>query len=495
MSMSLQENLNKVKDSLGEKGQIIIKELLVGFKNPIEAALIYMNGIADKEMIDRDLLSPLMTKVIEEVTISEELPNYLFKRYITVSSGFVINDYEKISLYIKSGKSAIILDGVNNILIVDTTKVPARPIQESANETTLRGSREGFVENIEINLGIMKNRIKDKDFTIDTFLVGRRSKKSVALMYIKSLSDDELVSEITNRINAIDVDTIPAAGYFQQLIEDYTYTVFPQAYNTERPDVVEANIMEGRVAVIIDGTPVALIYPAMIAQFFQAIEDYSQRTVVSSAIRLMRFFATFIVITFPSIYLTLIKFNSELIPAKFITPIVESRTGIALTPFLEILCMEIIVELLREGGLRLPGKIGQTLSVVGGIIIGDAAVQSKIVSPTTLLVIGVSVVSSFLIPNYDMSGAIRMLRFPMLLLADTMGVLGITIGWYFIFINVGSLDSMGASYLELNKSDMKDIFIRVPIWKMNKRPEIVPNKDNTRQSDFRWRFKRKQNGK
>lgn len=495
MSISLQESLTKIDESLGDKSQIITKNFVIGFKNSIEAALIYTNGIADKEIIDRDILNPLMTKVYEELEVSEELTSYLFKRYITVSNGLIETDYEKVSYYIKSGKAAVVIDGVSNILIFDTTKVPARTIQEPLNESTLKGSKEGFVENLETNLAIMKNRIKDKDYTADTFIVGKRSKKTVALIYIKSIADDNLISNLTNRINAIDVDSLTVAGILEQCIEDYTYTVFPQSYNTERADIVEANLMEGRAAILIDGTPTVIIYPAVFSQFFQALEDYSQRTTLATATRIMRFVAAFIVITLPSIYLTLIKFNSELIPVKFINPIIESRIGIALTPFLEILLMEVIVEFLREGGLRLPGKIGQTLSVVGGIIIGDTAVQSKIVSPTTLLIVGISVVSSFLIPNYDMSGAIRVLRFPMLLLADTMGVLGITIGWYFIFINLSSLDSMGVPYIKLNKEDMKDIFIRAPIWKMNDRPSIIQNKDKVRQSNFRWRFRGNKDGK
>ena len=226
-------------------------------------------------------------------------------------------------------------------------------------------------------------------------------------------------------------------------------------------------------------------------QFFQAVEDYTERTVISSFVRLLRIFAAVLVITLPSFYLTLIKFNVELIPIKFVTPIVQSRVGIALTPFLEILAMELVVEFLREGGLRLPTKIAQTLSLVGGIIIGDTAIQSKMVSPTTLLVVGVTVISTFLIPNYDMSLSIRILRFPMLMLANIMGIFGIAVGWFLILVHLSSLDSLGVPYFEFHKSDLKDTFIRAPLWKMNKRPEGIPNQDSIRQTDFRNKFKKK----
>jgi hypothetical protein len=234
----------------------------------------------------------------------------------------------------------------------------------------------------------------------------------------------------------------------------------------------------------------------MFIDFFQSVEDYYERVLVANFTRLLRILATFIVITLSPMYLTLVRYNAELIPIKFITPIIQSRIGIALTPFLEVLVTEIIVEFLREGGLRLPSKIAQTISVVGGIIIGDTAVRSKIVSPTTLFVVGVTVVASFLIPNYDMALSIRTLRFPMLILANFLGIFGIGIGCFFIIVNLCSLDSIGVPYFTLNLCDMKDTFIRAPMWKMNRRPRSVPNKNPHRQTDFRYKWgktKRKKN--
>ncbi|EPY2308130.1 spore germination protein, partial [Clostridium sporogenes] len=233
---------------------------------------------------------------------------------------------------------------------------------------------------------------------------------------------------------------------------------------------------------------------AVFFEFFQAIEDYTQRTIISSFTRLLRYFAVFIVTTLPAIYITLIKFNPELIPFKFIGAIIESRKGIALTPFMSILSMNIIIDFLREGGLRLPFKIGQTLSVVGGIIIGDAAIRAKIVSSTTLLVVGVSTVATFLIPNYDMAISIRLISYPMLFLGNFLGMFGITIGWFFLIAYLCTLESYGIPYFKIYKSDLKDILVRMPVYKMKKRPEIIPNSNPTRQSNFRDLFRRKYNG-
>ncbi len=277
----------------------------------------------------------------------------------------------------------------------------------------------------------------------------------------------------------------------EQFIEYSPYSIFPQAFFTERPDVVEANLFEGKIAIIAEGAPFVMTAPAVFFEFFQAIEDYTQRTIISSFTRLLRYFAVFIVITLPAIYITLIKFNPELIPFKFIGAIIESRKGIALTPFMSILSMNIIIDFLREGGLRLPFKIAQTLSVVGGIIIGDAAIRAKIVSSTTLLVVGVSTVATFLIPNYEMAISIRLINYPMLFLGNFLGMFGITIGWFFLITYLCTLKSYGVPYFKIYKSDLKDILVRMPVYKMKKRPEVIPNSNPTRQSNFRDLFRRK----
>ena len=247
-------------------------------------------------------------------------------------------------------------------------------------------------------------------------------------------------------------------------------------------DKIAARIFEGRVAILIEGTPIAMSVPSIFIEFFHSVEDYYDRFIVANAFRLIRFLAIFIVITTAPAYLVLLKFNIELIPINFLVPIMRSRLEIALTPFLEIFLMELIIEFLREGGLRLPSKIAQTISVVGGIIVGDMAVQSKFVSPTTLFIIGISVVASFVTPNYEMSLSIRFLRFPMLFLANIFGLFGIALGWFFLLMHLFSLNSFGVPYFSINHyKDFQDNIIRAPIWKMDERPQGIPHQDNIRQ--------------
>ncbi|MCS4468651.1 GerAB/ArcD/ProY family transporter [Clostridium botulinum] len=349
----------------------------------------------------------------------------------------------------------------------------------------MRGPKEAFTEGIENNLSQINRRIKDKNLRIERFIIGVRSQTEVAMVYIEDIADEKIVNEMRKRLNLIKVDHIKTVAYIEQYMQNNTYTIFPQFFTTERPDVFEASIIEGRVGILMEGTEQGITAPAIFTEFFQTVEDYNQTFMLSTVIRLFRVIAVILVLSLTPIYLTFIKFNVELLPDKLLQPIIQSRVGIALNPIMEIISMELIVEFLREGGLRLPSKIGQTLSVVGGIIIGDAAIKSHLVSSTTLLVVGVSTVATFLIPNYEMSLAIRILKFPILFLTNALGIIGVSIGWFFILLELCSLDSIGVPYLQFKKSDMKDIFMRAPLWKMNKRPKAIPNKNPVRQEDFR----------
>lgn len=491
-SINLQQNVELIKKCLGNQFLIVVRNFYIGNENPIDAALIYIDGLIKDERIEECVLKPLMQKIDENLCI-DNICNYLIKKYILIGNSWVDGQLDNIIKMIKLGKTAILIDGVSDVILLNATGGEYRNITEPANETVIKGSKEGFIENINVNISLIRRMIKDSNMSCEKITVGRRSETEVTIIYINDIVDMNIVNEVRRRISDIDVDILTGCGKLMQYIEDYTYSIFPQSRLTEKPDSVSNSLMEGRIAILVSGTPVVAIVPCTFTEFFQTVEDYYERTIVSNFVRIIRFMAVFIVITFPSIYLTLVKFNVELIPIKFITPIIQSRIGIALTPFLEIFLMEIIVEFLREGGLRLPAKVGQTLSVVGGIIIGDTAVKSKIVSPSTLFIVGVTVISTFVIPNYDMSVAIRVMRFPMLILANFLGILGIGIGWFFIFVSLCSTDSFGVPYFSIKQNDMKDLVLRAPIWKMNERPESIPNNNSTRQMDFRkkWGFTRR----
>lgn len=487
----LEERVAGIIKKCGEKYPIKAKKLLIGERSPISAEILFIPDLVNQDVVDRDILNPLMLKVNENLPVTEDMPEYISQRYIPVSQTSVENEDDKIAGMLKQGKAAIIFEKLNNSIVIDAYGAEKRNIEDAINEQSLKGTRESFVDELDTNLSLIRRRYKDKNLSVERFVVGRRSQTELALVYVDDIVNRNLLSEVKERIQAIDTDVITGSGQIEQFIEKSPLTIFPQVIATERPDRVVSKISEGRIAILLNGTPFVLTLPALFFEFFHAVEDYYDRTIAANLVRLLRLLAVFTVLTLSSIYLTLIKFNSELIPIDFVVPIVQSRSGITLSPFVEIIFMELLVEFLREGGLRLPTKIAQTLSIVGGIIISDAAVNAKIVSPTTLLIIGITTVASFLIPNNEMSLSIRILRFPLLLLANTMGIFGIAVGYIFLMVHMSSLDSFGSPYMSFYWSDIKDIFFRYPIWKMELRPSVLGNRDNVRQDNTNKKGRKK----
>lgn len=495
----LKNNINKrityIKGEVGSVNNLVVKKFIIGKEYPMDAYLIYMETLVDKNIINESILKPLMIYADETYFPKHNLPEYLSKKYLAIGDISIEDEDEIIIKSINDGKSVLFVAGYETAIILNTKGGEFRSITDPQNESSVRGTREGFVENLETNISIIKRKIPDKNLKIETLKIGDRSQTNVSIIFIEDIAKPEIVEELKRRLHLIDVDYITGIGEIEQYIEEYPYSPFPQFFSTERPDIIVSSLMEGQIVLFSDGTPFTLVVPSIMTQFFQAVEDYYQRTLVSSFVRILRVVATIVVILLPSTYLTLISYNVELIPIKFLTPIIQSRQGIALSPLLEILSMEVIIEFLREGGLRLPPKIAGTLSIVGGIIIGNAAIDSNLASPSTLLIVGISTVASFTIPNYEMAVSIRFLRFPMLLLADALGFLGIAIGSFLILIHIFSIKNFGVDYLKISKKDFKDIFIRAPLWAMNNRPNMLPNTNSKRQIDFRKLFRRKKHGK
>lgn len=478
---NLDSIMQQITQAVGQNVPLKSKKIQIGQAPTLPAIIFYMDGLVNLDIINRDILNPLMLHVNEHIAPEKNSVAYLCERYIAVSGTSLEKNIEEVANGLKSGKTVIILDKANEFIMIDTAGGEYRIISEPLDEVSLRGSREGFVENLDINITMLKRKIKDSSLSIEYSVIGRRSKTPLALVYIDNIVDKNILNDVKERIKMIDVDFVSGTGMIEQYIEDWTYTIFPQVIYSERPDRIASKLMEGKIAVLLQGTPFIFTVPTLFIEFFQTVEDYYERTIIANVLRLLRILSVFIVIFLAPIYLTLLKFNTEMIPIDFVVPIVRSRTGIPLTPFIEILVLELLVEILREGGLRLPSKIAQTISIVGGIIISDAAIEAGVVSPTTLLVVGIATISSFLIPIHEMSYTIRLLKFPMLILANLMGIFGIATGFIILMIHLLSLRSFGVPYLTFYKSDLKDFLIRAPLWQMNRRPTAIPNSNNIRQ--------------
>ena len=357
-------------------------------------------------------------------------------------------------------------------------------LRNHTSQSVVRGPREGFSENIRVNTALIRRKIKDPSLWMESKEIGRLSKTNVAIMYINGVADDKIVKELHSRLDRIDIDGILESGNIEEFIQDSQYSPFPTVYNTERPDVVAAALLEGRIAILVDGTPFVLIVPALFVQFFQSSEDYYQRAIMASLIRLLRFFAFGISLLAPALYIAAITFQQEIIPPPLLISLAAQREGVPFPAFIEAVIMEITFEILREAGLRMPRVIGAAMSIVGAFVIGTAAVEAGIISAAMVIVVSITAISSFVSPTYDIAIAGRILRFLFMGMAASFGLFGIMVALIALILHLTSLSSFGVPYMAplapYSASGQKDTFIRLPIWKLLSRPKYI-SKNSVRQ--------------
>ncbi|MNI32460.1 Spore germination protein B1 [compost metagenome] len=378
----------------------------------------------------------------------------------------------------------MLIEGSGDALLLDMRQVDLRGVDQPKTEQVIRGPREGYVEKLENNLALLRYRLQSTDLRIEISPLGKRTQSRVALCYLDSIADPQLVAETMRRISIIDADGIIDAGYIEQFIEDQPLSPFPQVQNTERPDKTVAALLEGRVAILVDGSPFALIVPALFNQFFQTIDDYTERFIMGSLIRIIRLIALASSLFFPALYVSVISFNPELMPTDFAVAISGGRAGVPFPAVLEVLIMEVSMEVLREATIRLPQMIGGALSIVGVLVIGQAAVAAGLASPITVVIVALTTIGSFATPAYNAAIALRMLRFPLILLAGMFGLYGVMIGTILIINHLLFLDSFGVPYMSPfipgKWRDWKDTLVRVPLWWMRRRPSFLHVQDSSR---------------
>ena len=310
---------------------------------------------------------------------------------------------------ILAGDSALILDGINEAILLGTSGMEFRALEEPQSESIIRGSRVGFIENFKINLSLIRQEIKDPNLRIDTMEVGSHSHQKIAICYVEGIVKEDILDEVVRRIKTIDIDFAPDSGFIEQWIEDSILSPFPQILDTERPDRVAYNILKGKIAIIVEGTPFALLMPITFGDSLKSIEDYNQRWLISSMLRLLRLVSFYMTIFLPATYVALVSYHPELIPTQLLFTITASREGLPFPSLIEALIISFFYEVLQEAGTRLPQKISQTIGIVGGIVIGQIAVMAGIVTPIMVIVISLTGISAFTLPNYSFAIGLRTL--------------------------------------------------------------------------------------
>lgn len=440
------------------------------FKDAGSGFIVYIEGIVQSEYIQDHALYPLLKHLTERTfDINGDLQNQL-----SISSVSTESNLNKVPQAMIDGNAVLFADGHSECLILKIKGGQRRSIEEPITESTIRGSREGFTESLRINTALVRFRIKSLQLKMTAFKIGTETKTDVVLAYIDGIAEPSVIQEVKSRINEIHIDGVLESGYIEEFIEDDTYSPFPQLQYTERPDTVAAQLLEGRFAIFTDNTPFVLTGPITFWQLMQSSEDYYERYLMSNLLRWLRYFFLFIALYLPAIYVAVITYHQDLIPTNLLFSIASAREPIPFPAIVEALIMEVSFEALREAGVRLPKTIGQTVSILGALVIGTAAVEAGIVSAPMVIIVSLTGIASFTIPRFNLAISIRMLRFPFMFLASIFGIFGIMLGTVLLVLHLCKLQSFGVPYLSgvspFKRAEMKDIILRAPWWKMTRRP-------------------------
>lgn len=481
LNSNLQQNEEQLRSIYTNCSDVFYRSFLINGK--MKATLIYIDGLSDSEGIEAFVIRPLMLLhgIEESVDIRQ-----LIDQKISVSHVKECSTFSECIDYLSNGHPILLCDNNEpHALALGLTHWEKRSIEEPTAEVSIRGPREGFTETLRTSTSQIRRIIKSPDLKMETMKIGDYTQTNIIIAYIEGLVDMSLVEEVRSRLKRIRIDGILESGYIEEMIEDNPYSPFPQLLSTERPDVSCASLLEGRVAILVDGTPFVLIAPTTIFSLLQAAEDYYQRFWISTIIRWLRYTFALVSLLLPSLYVAITTYHQEMVPGSLLFSMATARENVPFPALIEVMIMEVTFEALREAGVRLPKQIGAAVSIVGALVIGQAAVQAGLVSAPMVIVVAITGISSFLIPRYVAGIAIRMLRFPLIILGGTLGLLGIMMGIIAIVLHLCSLRSFGVPYLSpIEKpmgSDMKDIFIRAPWWQMDKRPHLTGNYNKYRQ--------------
>ncbi|MEB3102596.1 spore germination protein [Ferviditalea candida] len=436
--------------------------------------LAYFEEMVDGKHLDNALLRTLMVPRPIESVSAAQIAETLQEEFVSIAATKVIETLQEAVLHILKGDTLLFLEGSAQSLAVSIKNPKDRGLEEPNTESLIRGPRVGFIENPQTNMSLIRQRIRSPLLKMEKFTVGSMTKTEVIISYLEKTAPEAIVREVKDRISKIEMESVLESGYIEEMIRDARYSPFPIMQMTERPDSVAASLIEGKVAIMIQGTPMVLIVPMTFWSAFQTVEDFYTNYIFSSVLRWLRYLFAFIALVLPAFYIAVSTYHQEMIPTSLALSIASSRELVPFPTWMEMFIMEITFEALREAGIRLPRPVGQTVSIVGALVIGEAAVQAGIISAPIVIIVSMTGIASFLIPNTNMSLTFRLLRFPMMFFSGMLGLYGLGASLIAMLIHMGNLRSFGVPYLTpvapFDPSGLRDVLVRAPWWTMRARP-------------------------
>ncbi|WWB84399.1 spore germination protein [Priestia aryabhattai] len=441
------KNIERLLNELGNSSDVSFRMVESPYQNTLKAAVIHLDGLADENIINENIMTPLIqwfkesNQVVTVEKIEEQIPQILTVSQLTIKE----NWHEFVSAVL-TGDTVILMNGSSKIFTGNTKKLQSRAVTEPTSQTVVRGPKDSFTENLRTNISLIRARIQDSNLRLDSMKIGSVTHTDIGIMYIQGNADERIVEEIKERLKEIKVDGVLESNYIEEFIRDDRTTIFPLLLNTERPDAVVGNLLEGRIAIIVQGTPFVLIAPAIFSQFFQSPEDYYQNYYISSFLRILRFSSFFLSMYASAIYLALITHHQGLIPNTLMVSLMAQRERVPFPAIVEMLVMELAFEMLREAGIRMPRAIGPAVSIVGALILGQAAVEAGFVSAAVVIIVAISAISNFTLPSTSIVNAARGFRFILIIVSAFIGLYGILLMTLCICLHISSLRSFGIPY-------------------------------------------------
>jgi spore germination protein KA len=478
----------QIQTVFGSTADLMIENIKIGQQDGL---LFYLTTMTDWQVVTNKVLYPLTESVDqkEQILTDAQWQNYGEKIFSGSQHSFIELEQDIVDAIV-NGEAVIFVDGKQSVLSIKIKAFEKRGIEEPTTQTIVRGPKDGFNEDIHTNLSLLRKRIKNPALRFENYTIGTETSTSVYLAYVDGILNKKILEEIQKRLADIDTNTLFDSGVLEELIEDKTFSPFPLLYNTERPDVIAAHLISGKFALIVDGSPFVLSAPATFSDFTSVSEDYYQPFMMGSFMRIIRYVAFLLALLLPSFYVSVITYHHEMIPTQLLISVMSQREGIPFPAVVEALLMEITFEILREAGIRMPRAVGGTISIVGGLVIGQAAVEAGIVSNIMVIVVALTAIASFVSPIYSFAISTRLLRFLYIILASVFGLYGVFLGMIMLVAHLTSLRSFSVPYLApfapFTWQDHGDMLIRLPVWAMKKRPSYLqtenPNKQPNVQS-------------
>lgn len=483
ISKSLRENEQYLQEVFQNCADILIRPMKFGAERKTDCLMVYIEVAVSNIMVDDSALGKLLQHCLE--LDPGALQAFVKQNTLGIADVKKLKDWTEATDAVLAGNAVFFLDGYDEALKISTQGYPKLGVTEAESEKVLRGSKEGFSDSVKTNTALVRKRLRDSRLKVEEKKMGTRSHTLVQILYMEDLVREELLESVKEELDRFEIDGVLDDGMLEQLTEKPWYSPFPQYLSTERPDRAAAEILNGKIVLLCDHSPEALIMPGNLNAFLESSEDWNHHFTSITFLRLLRYLGLFLSILLPGLYLAAVRFHTQILPTNLLLSFAEAREGVPFSSVVELLLLELSFELIREAGVRVPGALGNAIGIVGGLIIGDAAVSANLVSPITVMIVALTALGSMTIPNEEFASAFRLVKYAFLLLGGFLGIYGIVLGIYVLTAHLSGLLSFGMPYLlpfvkKEKEHGVGDGVLRLPARKRKNRPVYSRREEKTR---------------